>query len=118
MAIPAAIVFVNDDLTANIRTNLEKQLYITDTMDGYTYDGYVTAFPEWPDVARLQNKRVMVVRPFTELQNRNDADVVIFVTHGDAAIEQNKFGPPGATYRVAELHWGKLLIFTPYIYNS
>jgi len=118
MGIPAAIIFVNDDLTVNTRTTLQKQLFITDTMDGYTYDGYVSLYPEWPAIARLQNRRVMVVRPFSELQNRTDADVVIFVTHATAAIEKNKYGPPGATYRVAELHWGKLCVFDLSIYNS
>lgn len=117
MILPGAIIFVNDDLVPQIRDTLIKQLFITNTLDGYEYDAYVESYPNYPEIIRNTNQRIMVIRSFTELQSQETADVVIFVTHGVASIEKNNFGPPGWTQRVAELHWGKLCIYDLPIYK-
>lgn len=117
MPLPSGIIFVNNDIVDQIRDTLIKQLFITSTLDGYEYDAYVEASPSWTETIRNTNQRIMVIRSFHELQNRETADVVIFVTHGVASIEKNNFGPPGFTQRVAELHWGKLCIYDLPIYQ-
>ncbi len=67
--------------------------------------------PNYPDVVHQLNERLLVIRDFREETNRNAADVVVFVKNGLAAIEQNKFGPPGQTYQVKNLYWGQLYIY-------
>lgn len=110
-AIPTGIVFVNNDLTESVRNALVKQLYISEIMDGYVFDQTILSNPNYPTEVANNNGRVMVVRSFKEMNNRELADVVIFVTHGTANIEKNKFGPPGPSYRVAELTWQKLCVY-------
>ena len=110
-AIPTGIVFVNNDLTESVRDALVKQLYISEIMDGYTFDHTIANNPDYPTQVKNSNGRVMVVRSFKELQNRTIADVVIFVTHGTANVEENKFGPPGLVLRVAELTWQKICVY-------
>ena len=81
MPLPTGIIFVNNDLAGNTQSTLEKQLFITQTFDGATFDGYVAANPDYPTFVRSNNMRVMVIRSFEELENRALADVVIFVTY-------------------------------------
>jgi hypothetical protein len=109
--IPTGIVFVNNDLTESVEKALVKQLYISEVLSGSEFDEIILTNSNYPEAVRNQNGRVMVVRSFKELENRELADVAIFVSHGIASIEINKFGPRGATYRVAELTWQKLCIF-------
>jgi len=115
--IPTGIVFVNNDLTQSTQDALVKQLYITDIYDGYSYDNIIASDSSFPTFVHNNNRRVMVIRSFREEQNRETADVVIFVTSGTATILKNKFGPPNTTYRVAELTWQKLCVFDLSIYK-
>ena len=111
MALPSAIVFVNNDLTVSVQDALEKQLYINTTFTGAQFDEVITADPNYPDKVKQLNQRIMVVRSFEELTNRTLADVVIFVCQAMAAIEYNKFGPPNTTYPINNLTWGKLCVY-------
>ena len=90
---------------------LTKQLYITEMIDGYIFDSRVAADPSYPDTVKANDQRIMVVRSFLEFDNRTLADIVIFVSHGLAAILENNFGPKGQTYSVVDLTWGKLWVF-------
>ena len=108
---PAAIIFVNNDLTDNVKNYIVKQLHITQVMDGYAFDTLVTGVSGYVDTVKQLNQRIMVVRSFEELNNRNLADVVIFVAHGLATILHNNFGPPGITHEIVQLTWGKLCVF-------
>lgn len=108
---PAAVVFVNDDLTSSVQSMLVTQLQISEVIDGYAFDARLAANPDYVAVVKQLDLRIMVIRPFTELQNRTEADVVCFVSHGLVAILQNKFGPHGQTHSVVNLYWGKLSIF-------
>ena len=109
---PAAIIFVNNDLTDSVRNMLVKQLHISEVIDGDTFDARVTADSNYPNTIKADDLRLMVVRSFLELDNRALADVVVFVSHGLAAILENNFGPKGQTYPVVNLTWGKLGIFS------
>jgi hypothetical protein len=112
MSLPSGIVFVsNDHLPDQIRDTIITQLYITSTLDGYEYDDIINNNPDFPRQVKNTNQRIMVIRSFTELESRDTADVAILVTNGMAFIENNKFGPPGYTYRIPELTWGKLFVY-------
>jgi hypothetical protein len=111
VAVPAAIVFVNHDLVDEVRGWIVKQLHIDEAIDGATFDARVAGDPSYVDKVHQLNLRVLVERPFNDYNNRQLADVAIFVKNGLAAIEVNKFGPPGGTYPVLNLYWGQLGIF-------
>lgn len=108
---PSGIVFVNNDLTTSVQAMLVTQLHITEVIDGDTFDARIAADSTYPATINQLDLRIMVVRPFTELTNRDLADVVIWVSHGLASIEENKFGPPNQTFPVLNLTWGQLSIF-------
>ncbi|HVI40592.1 MAG TPA: hypothetical protein VM577_08030 [Anaerovoracaceae bacterium] len=108
---PPAIVFVNHDLTDDVKNMLVRQLHINEVMDGYVFDDRVAANPGYADLVHHSNLRIMVVRSFFEMQNRNLADLVLFVKAGLASAEVNKFGPPGDTFQVVNIHWGQFALF-------
>lgn len=111
MIFPPAIVFVNNDLSQNVENMLVRQLHIDEVVDGYVFDDRVIAIPNYLASIPAQNLRIMVVRSFEELENRDLAQVVIFVKAGLAAILVNGFGPPGLTFPVVNLTWGKLGVY-------
>lgn len=118
VAVPAAIVFVNNDLVDQVRDHLKVQLHINEIIDGYVFDDRLAADSEYICKVKQLNLRIMVIRPFTELESRENADVAIFIKNGMAAILKNNFGPPGATYKVVDLHWGQLCIFNTSFPNN
>lgn len=105
---PGAIVFVNNDLVVQVRDFIVKQLRINEYMDGYVFDERIAADSTYPDKLYQSDQRIMVIRPFTELINRELADVVIFCKSGMAAVEKNKFGPPRPAFPIKFLHWNQL----------
>jgi hypothetical protein len=111
VVLPGAIIFMNDNVPDQVRDTLRKQLFITGLLTGTEFDGYVSVNPDYPTYVRNHSERIMVMRPFTELDNRTLADVVIYVDRGMISVETNKYGPRGLTLRVAELYWGKLSIW-------
>lgn len=121
---PPAIIFVNNDLSNQVKNMLITQLKIDQVFDGYTFDQTVAADPSWvTNIKNIHEQRILVIRPLYEMTNRELADVVGFVSHGLISIEYNKFGPPGITYPVSKIHWGQLCIFVQKvgpgeIYNS
>ncbi|KKN70841.1 hypothetical protein LCGC14_0427330 [marine sediment metagenome] len=108
---PAGVIFVNDDLVPGVQSVLAKQLHISEIIDGYTFDQRIIASPNYVNVVKQLDLRILVVRSLEELTNRALADVVLFVTHGQASVLNNKFGPPGITSAVTRLTWGKLSIW-------
>jgi hypothetical protein len=111
VAVPAAIIFVNMDLVDQVRQHIVTQLHISEAIDGYTFDQRLIDDPQYICRIKGLNQRILVERPYTELQNRSEADVVIFVKNGLASILQNNFGPPRQTFPVVNLYWGQLGIF-------
>lgn len=111
MIAPSAIIFCNNDLTVNVESMLVKQLYIDEVIDGYIFDARLEANASYLAQVKAAHQRLLVIRPFTELDNRTLADVVIFIKAGLASIEENKFGPPNQTYPVVNLTWSKLGIY-------
>lgn len=105
---PAAIIFVNNDLTDNVKSAIQRQLFITETMTGAEFDARVEADPNYVQISHSTGSRLLVVRPFTELTNRTHADIVLFIKAGLASVLANKFGPPGKTYAVEHMYLSQL----------
>ena len=109
---PPAIIIINNDLTTSVQNTIVKQLRIDQVMDGYTFDQTIEADPNWPNTIRnIHEQRILVIRDLRELNNREHADVVAFVSHGLISVEYNKFGPPISHYRVDRIHWSQLCVF-------
>jgi hypothetical protein len=111
IAVPGAVILVNNDLSETIKNRLVVQLQIDEIIDGYTFDSRLLTDSDYVKNIRALRRRVMVVRDFRETNNRDVFDVVIFVKEAMASITQNCFGHPGGTFLVKYLHWGQLCIF-------
>lgn len=109
--LPAAIVLVNDDLVDNVRDHIAKQLHIDEIIDGYTLDNRVIADATYNATVKANNQRILVIRPFTNTNNRDQMDVVLFVKSALASVQKNNFGPPGKTFQVVNLYWGQICVF-------
>lgn len=105
---PSGIIFVNNDLTANVQAMLVKQLHISEVLSGDDFDTRMAADPDYTDVVRKLDLRILVVRTFEGLDDRTNADIVVFISHGLASVLESKFGPPGDTFPVASTTWSKL----------
>ncbi len=109
-ALPSAIIFINNDVSDNVKSVLIKQLYIHESITREEFDARVSADPEYPNVVHLNNLRILVFQDFWAPRNGFDiADVVIFIKSGLAYIESNNFGPPGLCLPVANLYIHALL---------
>ncbi len=106
---PPGIIFINNDLNDALKSKIITQLYIHESMSGEEFDARIGADPNYPSIVRLRNLRILVIRDFDDLVNRDLADVVIFVKAGLASIEKNNFGPPGLTLPVDTFYIHKLL---------
>jgi hypothetical protein len=114
MLVPAAVITLNHDSSQSVRDMLRTQLHVNEVVDGYVFDDRVAANPDYANLIRKLNMRMIVIRDFStraEVANWTQVDVAIYVKSGLAAILKNKFGPPGATWTVQDLTWGKLCVF-------
>jgi|SRR3990172_2242913 len=114
VAVPSAVIFVNNDLVDSVRDMLVRQLHINEAITGAEFDSRLASNPNYIKILKQLNMRLLVERSYLELQNRELADVVMFVKLGEAAILKNRFGPPVETFPVINLTWGKLNIFYPF----
>jgi hypothetical protein len=105
---PAAVIFVNNDLTDNVKSAIQRQLFINETITGAEFDARLESNPNYVDVIHATGVRVLVIRSFIELTNRAQADIVLFVKAGLASVLVNKFGPPGQTFAVDHMYLSQL----------
>ena len=108
MEYPSAIIFINLDLTDSVKEYIKNQLFITSEMSGPDFDLAVNSDSEFIESVKAQGGRMLVVRDLHDLSNRNLADIVLFFSKGLLYVEDNKFGPPGQTYKAATINPGKL----------
>jgi len=110
--LPSAVVFVNDDLVQQTINHLIIQLHLHEVIDGDVFDARIAANPNYvQDVVKANGLRIMVKRPFTELENRTEADVAIFIKHAMASVLKNNFGPPGQTVALLNIYWQRICVF-------
>jgi hypothetical protein len=108
---PAALILVNDEIVSSVQDMIERQLFIDETIDGYTFDERVLADPSYNITIKKNTQRILVLRDLHELDNRTLFDVVCYCKNGLISILDSKFGPPGETYPVVNLTWAKLLVY-------
>lgn len=110
MTLPAAIIFINSDISDKTKSTLVSQLHINESMTGTEFDARVVADPNYPTIVELQGLRILVIRDtFRDLTNRSYADLVLFFAHGLVTIEKNNFGPPGQTFAIERINIYELL---------
>ena len=109
----AGIILVNDDLSPNVQAALVSQLFISEVVDGYEFDQRVIGNPEYPLVIKQNNIRLLVVRSFYDLTNRELADFAIFCKAGQAAIEDCRVGPPGYSLAIYKLSYKEIFHHFP-----
>lgn len=105
----SVIIFVNNDLVQEVQDVLVRQLFINEVITGAEFDARLTEDPNYVNVVHFNGLKVLVVRSFFELNNRDSADIVIFVKAGLASVESNKVGPPGLTLPVDRLYLHELV---------
>lgn len=101
---PPAIIFCNDDLTAEVRGVIQRQLFITDTMTGAEFDARLAADPSYPAQIHGGGQRILVIRSFLNHEQWDKADLVLFCSHGIAAVERSKVGPPGISFGIDHMY--------------
>lgn len=106
---PPAIIFINTDLTESIIETFTRQLFLTQVMDGATFDAYVAADGYYPLLVHQSGWRIMVLRPLYDFTNRELADMVLFAKAGLVSVEINKFGPPGITLPIEKVYLTALI---------
>jgi len=104
----SAVILVNADLTPNVQAAIQRQLYINDTITGTEFDLRIAADPNYVAIVHANGLRVLVIRPFTELTNRDQFDIVMFCKAGLASVETSKVGPPGQTYQIDRMYLSQL----------
>ena len=106
---PTAVIFVNNDLTDNVKAAIQRQLFINDTMDGTEFDSRLTVDPNYVNNVHSNGLRILVIRSFLETTNRDKADLVLFVKAGLASVLESKFGPPGQTFPVNSMYLSQIM---------
>jgi hypothetical protein len=111
VAVPAAVILVNNDLVDQVRDWIVKQLFINEVISGAEFDARITSDPNYISTLKQLNQRLLVERDFREATNRDLFDVVIFAKNAMVAIEKNNFGPPGQSFPILNLYWAQLSIY-------
>jgi hypothetical protein len=109
--LPPALILVNNDLTPSVQNLIVRQLKIDLVMDGYGLDSAVATDPNYKKELQARNQRVMVLRNFQELQNRNLFDLVMFYYNGLIQVEASNLGPHAKSFKLENLSWGLLGIY-------
>jgi hypothetical protein len=117
--IPSGLILVNNDINSNIIKCLKRQLfldgyidgYIDGYVDGYAFDSLVNNDSNYVSTIKSKDRRLMVLKSFDDLLNRELFDVVVYIKNGLASVEVNKYGPHGITVPVIDITWQKLYIF-------
>jgi len=118
IAVPGALIMVNNDLSESVQNRLEIQLHIDETITGQEFDLRVAADPNYPRSIRILRRRLMVVRDHRDPTNRDQMDIVMFVKEGMISVTKNCFGPPGQTYLLRDIYWGAICIYHTVIDRS
>lgn len=110
IAVPGALIMVNNDLSPIIQSQLETQLHIDESITGEEFDLRMAADSDYPRNIRILRRRLMVIRDHRDVTNREEMDIVMFVKSGLISVTKNCFGVPGQTYSVKNIYWGALCI--------
>jgi hypothetical protein len=109
--IPAAVILINADLVDSVRAYIVKQLHIDEAITGTEFDARVAANPNYVNLIKQLELRILVERTFKELTNRDQFDLVVFLKNGIISCELNRLGPPGISFPLKNLYWGQFGVF-------
>lgn len=109
--VPPAAVVVNNDLVPSVQEFIERQLFINITQTGEEFAQTISQDGYFIDNVRRAGKRLLVIRDARDTTSQDLFDVVLFFKNGLISVAKNNFGPPGETYLVPTLTWGKLCVF-------
>ena len=96
IAVPGAVVMVNNDLTEVVRDRLIQQLHIDEVISGDEFDLRFSVDPNYTRNIRALRRRLMVVRDHQDTSNREEMDIVLFIKSGMISVTKNCFGPPAS----------------------
>lgn len=106
MSYPTGIIFINSNVSEQVLEVVKRQLRIDNTYDFNTFneninnDGYFG----------LNERLLILVSDFEISENRDKADVVLYIKMGLAYILKNNFGPTGLTVQVDKMYIHKLFL--------
>lgn len=106
---PAAIIFVNNDLTDNVKAALVRQLFVDEAITGTEFDARIANDPGYPDAVHSNGLRIMVIRSFVEVTNRELADLVLFAKAGMISVLKNNYGPPNITFSIDRCYYSQIV---------
>ena len=109
MILPSAIIFVNDDLTNNVRNKLKTQLFLTHTFTNNQFIDLIDKKPEFIDEVKTKNFRVLVEQNLHDIQNIEYADFLIFVRHGLVSVLDLQTKNIKGIYPVVNITWAQIL---------
>lgn len=107
--IPGAIIYINNNYSPSALEAVQKQLFINETITAEEFDNRVSLDPNYGDLVRNFNRRVLVIRSLDDLTNRELADLVINVKLALVYVEENKFGPPTKAIPINNFYFNKLI---------
>lgn len=111
MKLLGAIIFTNQDISQQVLSVLQTQLFITETIS--LSELLVRNTGNYIRDYKLANKRMLVTCDFWSPREHFElADVVIFIKSGLAYIEKDNFGPTEKTYNVKDLQLSQLIPFS------
>lgn len=106
MSYPTGIIFINSNISEQVLDVVKRQLRI-DYIYNFDYfnesitnDGYFG----------LNQRLLVLVSDFENVENREKADVVLYIKMGLAYILKNNFGPTGLTVQVDRMYIHKLFL--------
>jgi|ERR1039457_3530222 hypothetical protein len=105
---PTAVIFINNDLSAQVLSVIQQQLYITNTITKSEFDGYVAADGYFIDNIHALGERLLVIGDFQDQTNRALFDIVLFAKNGLIAVEKNNVGPHGITLPISRIYLAEL----------
>jgi hypothetical protein len=109
-SMPAAIIFVNNDLNDLIISILRDQLYLDDLITLEEFNERVEVDPNYVFLVHSMGLRVLVILDtFQDFTNRQLADICLFIKNGLAYRLEGNNGPPRECYSIYNLNIENLL---------
>lgn len=94
MQIPSAIIFINPDMTESQKLRIKEQLYVDEIIQDTEFNARLAMDPNYVQVVHGQNLRIMVlINNFSDVTNREYADLAIFVKHGLLSVKRINLVP-------------------------
>jgi len=110
MNYPEGIIFVNSNISSQVLETIQRQLFITETLDFNSFNEYINDGYSGIDGYNSGGRLLVLLNDFQITENRDKADVVLYVKLGLAYILKNNFGPTGLTVQVDRMYIHKLFL--------